>query len=108
MSNLIDDLVKVTTIQKATLDRLCNISVNCIGHSLCESIANNENISEISIGIGTLLLKLEDNTISYKFIPSNKLENTLIKAAQDKESPLTREVEKSIVDKIERTYKDLL
>lgn len=108
MSNLVEDLVKVTTIQKATLDRLCNISIDCIGHSLYESINNSDNITEITLGIGTLLMKLEDDSISYKFIPSNKLENTLIDVAQKKESPLTKAVEKSIVDKIEKTYKDLL
>lgn len=108
MNSLIDDLVKVTTIQKATLDRLCNISIDCIGHSLYESICSSEDVTEIALGIGTLLMKIEDNTISYKFIPNNKLESTLINVVQNNESPLTKSVEKSIVDKIEKTYKDLL
>ena len=108
MSNLIDDLVKVTTIQKATLDRLCNISIDCIGHSLYESICDSEDITEIALGIGTLLIKMGGNEISYKFIPNSKLESTLINVAQKNESPLTKSIEKSIVDKIEKTYKDLL
>lgn len=108
MNDLIVDLSNITTIQKASLERLRDLSVDCIGHSVYESLSNNENVSEINIGYGSLIVMVEDNSILYKFIPNSKLENTLKNVVQNNESPLTKRVEKTIIDKIEKTYKDLL
>ena len=45
-SNIIDDLSTLTTIQKAPLDRLADLSSKIIAHNLYEDLSNKETTSE--------------------------------------------------------------
>ena len=69
---------------------------------------NIEPLSEIDLGFGTLLIKLEDDIIKYKFIPSSVLETNIKETVQKKKNPLVAAVDESLVSKIERCYKELL
>lgn len=107
-NNIIDDLSTLTTIQKAPLDRLADLSSKIIAHNLYEDLSNKETTSETNIAIGSLLIKVEDNEIMYKFVPSSKFENLIRNTVIDNKSPLTGTIEKSIFEKIEKAYKDLM
>ena len=67
-----------------------------------------EPISEIDLGFGTLLIKLEDDSVKYKFIPSNALETNIKETVTKKKNPLIAAVDSSLVQKIEHCYKELL
>ena len=73
MTDIINDLSTLTTIPYVSLERLVDLSVACISHSIEESLLDDETYTVVDIGVGRLSIKVEDNTILYKFIPSTKL-----------------------------------
>ena len=82
--DLIQDVSKLTAVSQITLNKLANIVSLCICNDVYESILKNEAVTEIKLGIGTLLIKNENNNILYKFIPNQKLENQLIDTIKTK------------------------
>lgn len=103
-----NDISAITGIPKLTLETLFNRMSLCIGHAVWESTCKNDVLTDVDIGIGTLYIKLEDNNIKYKFIPSDKLNNTVQLSVKSKNSPLLTAAETSLQKKIENTYKELL
>lgn len=108
MDNMIEDISKLTTIQKEYLDSLVAKSEWCICSYIENSILNKESITKIDIGIGSLSILVEDNTIKYKFIPSKELESAIRTTVVDDKNPLKFKLEKVLVDKITNIYKELL
>lgn len=107
MVNLSTDLSILTTIPKNTLDNLVDKSLWCICHTVEENLINHNEITEINIGLGTLLIKVEEGSIRYKFIPSPKLEESVRDTVVNKENPLIANVESTLASRIVNTYKDL-
>lgn len=68
----------------------------------------NESPTEMDIGIGTLLISDNEETVKYKFIPSKALEELVNETIQNKKSPLELKLEKNLVNKILNTYKTIL
>lgn len=107
MNILNTDLAILTSIPQDTLDKLTEKSIWCIGHDFYESILGNQNISEIDIGIGKLIISDEEDSIKYKFIPSDNLEKTLLDISLTHKEPLQVILEKWLCSKITNTYKDI-
>lgn len=105
---LVNDLFAVTGVPKLTLENLITKTNLCIGHTVWESLTKSEGITEIDIGIGVLYIKLAEDNLKYKFIPSVNLEAMLQSTITTKTSPLINSAECSINKKIENTYKELL
>lgn len=108
MESLINDLATITTIPPNSLQRLKEKEIYIICNDVEESTLQNKNITEINIGIGTLIIEVKDNSINYKFIPSSKLEKNLISTIINKKNPLTYAMEESLANRIVKTYKDML
>lgn len=108
MSNLTRDVSKLTTIPYATLNKLKDIEVACIGHNVYEGVLKNEQQITIDVGIGELIVKINPEEIRYKFIPSSHLEETIRSSVANKESPLVQKIEGKLRDKVMNVYKELL
>lgn len=109
MSNILKDLAKLTTIPEFNLVKLCNLTSKCISHEIVEAIKTNNDYAEINIGIGTLLINIEDKTnIKFKFFPSTTLQNNIVNSLENNESELVLDVEELLKEKIMFTYKNLL
>lgn len=108
MSNLTRDVSKLTTIPYATLNKLKDIEVACIGHNVYEGVLKNEEQVTINVGIGELIVKINPEEIRYKFIPSSHLEETIRSSVVNKESPLVQKIEGKLRDKVMNVYKELL
>lgn len=105
--NLVSDLSNLTLIKEHTLNKLISKSNFIICHDILDSILTNNELTEIDIGIGTLSIKRENDGIRYRFVPSRKLEEAILFTVENKKSPLTCEIETALVDRIEKTYKEL-
>jgi len=105
--NLIEDLATLTTIPPATLRKLADKSVASIAYDVQENMLNCNNITSIDIGIGTLNILADDTQILYKFIPSKQLEKAVTDTVLDGKSPLTRQLESALREKVVNVYKDL-
>ena len=108
MTNIVEDLSTLTTISQTTLNKLVKQTDYIICDGVHESILKNENITTVDIGIGTLLIKVGEEEIKYKFIPSNTLENTLIWTIDNHESPLVSKIESTLKDRVFNVYKELI
>ena len=108
MNNIVEDISTLTTIKEEYLNSLVAKSEWCICSYVENSILNKESITKIDIGIGSLSILVEDNTIKYKFIPSEQLENAIRTTIINDKNPLKLKLEKVLVDKIINVYKELL
>ncbi len=106
--DLFNDLSLLTGVSKLSLQNLSERSVLCISHAMIECLQSKEPQCEVDIGIGNLYIKLEGDTIKYKFIPSKNLEETIAFAIQQKESPLTLKIDKALGERIENAYRSLI
>lgn len=108
MNKLIDDLSTITTISQGTLLNLNEKVIACISHSVYESVQEKESLTKMDIGIGILYIKCEGSEIKYKFIPSKKLEESVASTVISNKSPLIYQVETSLRERVESTYKNLI
>lgn len=108
MNKLIEDLSTITTISEGTLLSLNDKVISCICHSVFESVQEKESLTKMDIGIGILYIKCEGSDIKYKFIPSKKLEESVASTVISNKSPLVYQVETSLKERVETTYKNLL
>lgn len=108
MNKLITDISTITNISTFALEELIEKCRLCICHNVYEDILSNDNPTAIDIGIGVLYIKREESEIKYKFIPSKKLEEEVAFTIQHNVSPLVLEVDTTMKDRIENTYKQLL
>lgn len=106
MIDIIDDISTLTTIPKSNLDKLVEQSIKCISHSVWENNEETDYTVDLNIGIGTLHIKVESNTVKYKFIPSSKLEKSIQSALLDNIDPLVCVIEQAVCKKILTGYKE--
>lgn len=108
MTNLIKDISILTDVNESTLNKFTSICNYCIGHAVHETDCLHEDTTKIDIGFGELHIKVDEEGIRYRFIPSKELENTLVKTVTKHISPVITALETNLQEKIDRTYKELL
>lgn len=115
--NIVDDLVNINNLSADALDKLVYMVDCIIADTICESLIDFNKNFEFDIGIGKLYISIESrksttskkcNSVRYKFIPSDDLENSINNVLKGKRSPLTVAIEKSLQKKVFNTYKDLM
>lgn len=108
MQSLIDDISLLTDVSENTLNKFLPVVISSIGHAVHEATCSKQDTTEIDIGFGELHIKIEHDTVKYRFIPSKTLEKTVINTLLTKESPIVTKINNSLQEKIDRTYKELL
>ena len=106
-TKLLEDLSIISGVAITNLDKLNSLQEDIIGHAVLESVLNKEPVVEIDIGIGLLYILLTDEEIKYKFIPSNRVQNSVQAAITKKKSSLTKRTDDTLSRRIMNTYKDL-
>lgn len=108
MTNLIKDISTLTDVTENTLNKFTSICTHCISHAVHESDCLHEDTTKIDIGFGELHIKIDEESIRYKFIPSKELEHSLIRTVTTHTSPIITTLETNLQEKIDRTYRELL
>lgn len=108
ITKLLEDISTITTIPLASLQKLSDLSQQCICHAITETLLQKELITTVNIGIGKLLIKQEENSIKYKFIPSSDFEQAITDTIVNRKSPIISNAEQTLASRIIKTYKDLL
>ena len=80
----------------------------CICNNVHETVLAGDDFCELNIGIGNLIISVESNALKYKFIPSTKFENELVATIKTGKNPLEVKLEETFVNRILKTYKDML
>ena len=107
-ANIAEDLCTITHISKLSLENLFEKMSLCISHSVFEATQSKENQAEIDIGIGSLYIRLEDDKIKYKFIPSKILEENIAVSLNNRISLLAHKADVALGERIENAYRCLL
>lgn len=107
MLDVISDLSTLTTIQEKSLRKLVDKSIFIICHDVQESVASEEGITTVDIGIGKISIKPDVDGIHYRFTPSTSLDNALHETVSTGKNPLVYELEQSLVKKIQNARKEL-
>lgn len=80
--------------------------------SMCDGLSaimdTDDKYVSCDIGIGKIVLIVDDSSLRYNFIPSGELEDSLIKTITTGVNPLEVALEKTLITKLTKTYKDLL
>ena len=105
--SLFTDLNELTGVSKQALIDLAKHANYCIGHKVYEDNINQNYLTELDLGIGTLFIKTTDSDVRYKFIPSPELEKSVTHAV-NKRSPIAVAVNDKLREKLESTFKGLL
>lgn len=108
MQKITEDLATLTTIPEKTIAKLLSKVNYCICNAVEESVLANELITEIDLDFGTLKILTANNELKYKFIPSAKLNDSIIATITNGHNTLTKTLEATLVERITSTYKDLL
>ena len=108
MVNMIENLSTLTTIPEKYLTKLFDKIYYVMSDAVVETALLDKEITEIDIGIGTLLISANKSEIKYKFVPNKKLEQTIKSAVINKRNILANTLESNIVDKITDTYKTFI
>lgn len=108
MINIIKDTAIITTIPEKSLKKLVDKVIYCINEAVVEARLTKQSLVELDVGIGTLLIKLEDESIRYKFVPGQKLEESVKNTFINKQNLLEDALDASLVNKLTNIYKDLL
>lgn len=104
---MLDDMSILTTIPKGVLDKLVAKSIETICYDVREQQLQNLPVTEVDIGIGILYIKLEDDSIMYKFVPSEVLENKVLRTVNKQYKPVSGLAEASLKKRIMNAYKEL-
>lgn len=108
MTNLIEDVSTLSTVNKKHLTKFLDTIYYCINESIEEDILEGKSVSDIDIGIGELHISYVDNDLKFKFIPNQYLETTIIDTIKGKQNNLEYVLDKSLIDKITKVYKEIV
>lgn len=108
MKDVLTDLSALCGVKRFNLDGLASQLTYLISHYITCARAEKTDVVELDIGIGTLILKLDDIEVKYKFIPSNQLSKEVINGYNSKDSVLIQKADKLIGQRINKTYRELL
>lgn len=103
-----EKISKLMAIDEMTLKRMTN-AINLI-HSddLYEEVQRKDNYYEIPIFEGKIMIKREDDQLSYKFIPGDTFQGVVKDTLLNGESLLTSELKNKLSEILIKTYKDIL
>lgn len=107
MYKIVDDLVILTNVGKIVYTNIIEAILSIISYDIIESIKNKEDTIKIDIGIGILILSNIEDKIKYKFIPSSKLENTVLSSYKSFNN-LEFKIDKSLSQRIKNAYEELI
>ena len=106
--NILDDICQLTTIPTASMHKLFDKIGFCVANAVYEGYLNKQTVVETNLGIGNLLVSIENNQLVYKFITSAKLERNIIESIRKNKNPLDIKLEETFANRILNTYKDML
>ena len=107
MYSLFSDISTLTNISPEVLESVLSKCYSIISHDVAEASIENNTCVKIDVGIGTLVLTNTNENVIYRFEPSEKLQEIVIKAFDTKNSDLTLKVDDTIGKRIKSIYKDL-
>ena len=106
--DIISDLSTLTGIYKYQLEQVADKAQLDMCHCVLETIDSRDKVCVMNVGIGELVVSVDEDGIEYKFIPSKSFEDKLVSTVQSGESPLQASLETKVNSRMLNIYKELL
>jgi hypothetical protein len=106
-ANIVQDISTLTTVQKSSIDRLCTQAVKCICYCVCEAMSKDEKDMCLDIGVGNLFINIDNESVRYRFEPSVFMDNSVSESVLSGKNPVIEDIESSLLNKVNTTYKEL-
>lgn len=104
---LLNDISTIYSIRASILNKLTELAELCICDYLVEAKLLDDDLLEINIGIGKILILILEDSLEYQFIPSSRLEQLICDSIIKLKSPLVSKSEQGLEEKLVSTYKEL-
>ena len=101
---LTTDLINLLHTDKQILDKLITNINYCICSYAEQMALNNEQVCKIDIGIGTIILNLEEDAVHWYFSPSEELEKNIIFTLENQQNPLTAIITRALINQLNNFY----
>ena len=108
MRSLNNDMASFIGVDKTVFDKLVKNTNYFICNYIEDAVLNNEPVCNINIGIGTLSIKMEEDSIRYNFVPSPDLEAGLVDTLENGQNFLVPIVNTKLVAQLNAIYDELL
>lgn len=103
-----ENLSKLTTIPSESINKLSKY-INLIhSNNALESLLSGSDIIEVDIFEGKLIMKLDEDTLHYKFIPSDEFNKLMVDTITNKQSKLVTALSDRVKNTLINWRKDLL
>lgn len=105
-----ENISKLSAIPVKSIEQLSRYINSIHSHDLVTQMMDDKsaNIFEIQLFEGTLMLQIIDDSIKYKFIPSEEFSKTILDTVLSKKSLLVNELDKKLQRILQKAYKDVL
>lgn len=105
---LSSDLSNICNVPEDIIDKILQATAYCISNAAYESLLNNEQMTELDIGFGSLLIKHDLRDLKLKFIPSKELEADLSNVNSGGKPEFYYKIEKAVMFKLMDLYKEII
>lgn len=107
MTDIIKDLSTLTTIPEKALNKLGQKIIYCVCEAIQEDLIQENDITELDLGIGILYIKQDGNQAKYKFVPSDNFNKSVVNTYAKKLNLLEDILNISLTKQFIEVYKDL-
>ena len=104
--NIREKIATLTTIENDSLAKINNLISCCISDAVYSSVLSDDSQVSVDLDFGTLTISRSNNELRYKFVPSAKLEEDIVKAIKEKKNALDNLVLERLKNSLVSTYKD--
>lgn len=108
ITNVLEDISTLTSVSENTLKKFIPVINYIIGHGVHEALCEKTEYVNIDLEIGELHIKIEDDSVRYRFVPSKDLEYLICNTIKTKQSPIMSKVDYDLQQRIDKAYKELL
>lgn len=102
------DLSKLSNVPEEYLDKLLNVCGYIISNAVYESMLSSQDLTEIDLTFGKLLIKTDLKEVKMKIIPSEELLTDLKNVNEGGEPTLKHKLERSLSAKLMDMYKEII
>lgn len=105
--NIKKELSILTTVDELAISRLFDKVSWCICDAVEQAIKKGSNIASIDLEFGILYVYIMEDSVKYKFVPSPTLDTEVINTIVNEQNQYKLIIEKTLVNKLTKIYKDL-
>lgn len=96
-------------ISDAVINNIWDLELDIIAHDVHQQRQEGNKSFDVTLSnFGNLNIAIDGDELVYRFIPSKEVIHKINNTLKSKESPLIKRAEASLVNKLNKYYKDLL